>query len=945
MIKLEDLKKGMRVRGLVRNQIVTLIAVEGSASYGVTVDYRRWDGGVEEILLFRRNETELHIAEDAWPFDADGKLLCLVSEAYRIHLAHLFNPMLVVHTALIEPLPHQIIAVYDEMLTRNPLRFLLADDPGAGKTIMAGLLIRELIARGDVRRCLICVPGNLAEQWQDELRTKFQLGFKVFTRDMINASWNGNPFAEYNQLIIVRLDQAKREDIQELLRRTAWDLIVCDEAHKMSASFSGGEINRTQRYRLGELLGTLTRHFLLMTATPHNGKQEDFQLFLKLLDADRFEGRFRDGVHQVDVSDLMRRMVKEDLMTFEGKPLFPERKAYTVDYELSYQERNLYEDVTEYIRNEFNRAERLEGGYKNTVGFALTILQRRLASSPEAIYQSLKSRRKRLENRLDRLEEGPDHFLQAGDSTYDEEDFEDLPALEREEKENELIDEATAARTIRELEEELDILRDLEEQALRVRNSGSDRKWEKLREVFDVAEMKKSDGTQRKLVIFTEHLATLHYLTEKLKTLFSHPDAVVTIYGSIPSDRRRSIQERFQNDPNVLILVATDAAGEGINLQQAHLMVNYDLPWNPNRLEQRFGRIHRIGQKEVCHLWNLVAGETREGAVYQRLLEKLKTESDTLKGQVFDVLGKLFREIPLRKLLAKAVRYGDDPRTRASLQEVIDNATDQARVRELADQMLVTDNIDMSKITQYEQAADESRLQPCYVEAFLLQALERFHGKILKRENGRYEITRVPGVVRNHAKKQGMGFVKDEYRRICFEKSYICLSNEPKAEWIRPGHPLLDATVSLILQQECDITLKHGAILVDDSDNGTEARVLLYLEQSIQNAVLTREGKWQTISRRIHYVEIDGAGQIREAGVAPYLDYRPATSDDRDKAQIETLLEQDWLNSECLEQRAVGYIIERLVRPELENERRISPTRPIITGCALIIPAGLLRGR
>lgn len=928
MTRLEDLKPGMRVRGLVPNQIVTLVAVEGfgsegSDSYGVTVDYRLRDGELGEILLFRDSEPKLCIVEDVWPFDADGKELCLVSEAYRIDLAHLFNPMLAVHTALIEPLPHQITAVYDEMLSRQPLRFLLADDPGAGKTIMAGLLIRELIAREDVHRCLICVPGNLSEQWRDELWSKFRLDFKIFTRDMINASRNRNPFAEHNRLI-VRLDQAKIKDIQELLSQTAWDLIVCDEAHKMSASFSGGEINTTQRYRLGELLGTLTRHFLLMTATPHNGKQEDFQLFLKLLDADRFEGRFRDGVHQVNVSDLMRRMVKEDLMTFEGRPLFPERKAYTVDYELSDQEEALYDAVTEYIRSEFNRAEQLEGGYKNTVGFALTILQRRLASSPEAIYQSLKSRRQRLENRL---REETDHFLRAqedhdeedfedlsaSEREEDEEDFEDLPASEREEKEAEFIDGATAALSIEELGEEIGTLRGLETQADRVRDSGRDRKWNELRKLFDAPEMKNPDGTQRKLIIFTEHLATLDYLIENLQTLFS-PDAIVTIHGSIRPEERRKVENRFRNDPNVLILVATDAAGEGINLQKAHLMVNYDLPWNPNRLEQRFGRIHRIGQNEVCHLWNLVAGQTREGAVYKRLLEKLQTASDALDGQVFDVLGKLFQETPLQKLLIEAVR-DDDPQRQV---QTIDNVVDQARYRNiLENRALAIDSIDTSRIMQIRENTEQAwaGLQPCHIKEFILQAFEHFPGEIIERESGRYEVTRVPGVIRNHAKEQNMGYVRDEYRRICFERDLIHLPNQPKAEFILPGHPLLDATVSYLLKYERDITLKHGAMLVDESDNDTKPRVLFYLDQSIQDAVPS------AISRKIHFVEIDSGGQVREAGAAPYLDYRPATLEDRE--QIRTHLEQGWPRGREheIEKDAVQYANRCLVPPWLKEVR------------------------
>src|SRR5208283_119535 len=351
---------------------------------------------------------------------------------------------------------------------RQPLRFLLADDPGAGKTIMAGLFIKELIARGDLQRCLIVCPGSLAEQWQDELYRRFHLPFEILTNDKLEAARTGNWFLETN-LVIARLDKLSRnEDVQQKLQApdARWDLVVCDEAHKMSATVFGGEIKYTKRYRLGQLLSTLTRHFLLMTATPHNGKEADFQIFMALLDGDRFEGRFRDGVHVTDVSDLMRRMVKESLLKFDGTPLFPERIAYTVPYKLSEAEAHLYKAVTEYVREEFNRAEALENDKRaGTVGFALTILQRRLASSPEAIYQSLRRRRERLESRLRELEllqrgVGTTGFLEDEGPSLDADDVEDLeeaPDEEVQKVEDEVLDRATSARTISELKAEIEI--------------------------------------------------------------------------------------------------------------------------------------------------------------------------------------------------------------------------------------------------------------------------------------------------------------------------------------------------------------------------------------------------------------------------------------------------------------------------------------------------------
>lgn len=416
-MKLEDLKPNASIRGLLPDTFVTVVSVQWFGSEALELTYKTPSGKVANELIYRSDESRLDLVEQGrpWSFDGDGALFRLVSEAHRIRLAHLFDPVLAVHTSLVDPLPHQITAVYESMLSRQPLRFLLADDPGAGKTIMAGLLIKELIARGDLQRCLIVCPGSLAEQWQDELYRRFALPFEILTNDKLEAARTGNWFMETN-LVIARLDKLSRnEDVQHKLQAPdcRWDLVVCDEAHKMSATIFGGETKYTKRFRLGQLLSTLTRHFLLMTATPHNGKEADFQLFMSLLDGDRFEGKFRDGVHSSDVSDLMRRMVKEDLLKFDGTPLFPERIAYTVPYSLSDDEACLYKAVTEYVREEFNRAEALENDKRaGTVGFALTILQRRLASSPEAIYQSLHRRRERLESRLRELE-----VLQRGGTT------------------------------------------------------------------------------------------------------------------------------------------------------------------------------------------------------------------------------------------------------------------------------------------------------------------------------------------------------------------------------------------------------------------------------------------------------------------------------------------------------------------------------------------------
>ncbi len=656
-MRIEEITQGSSLTGLEPSAVATVIAVLPIADGAVRVIYQTPDGTLKERLLGRTDEASIAVAisERPWSFDGDGEAFKLTVEAKRIDLAFLFDPMMAVHTSNVEPLPHQITAVYEAMLPRQPLRFVLADDPGAGKTIMAGIYIRELIMRADARRIVIVAPGSLVEQWREELFEKFGLEFRVFTRDLEAATPSGNPFEDIDHLI-VRLDQmARNEELQEKLCAAGWDLVVFDEAHKLAAHFFGNKMQKTGRFKLAEKLGAQTRHLLLMTATPHSGKEEDFQLFLSLLDSDRFYGKFRDGVHKVDCSDLIRRMVKEKLVKFDGTPLFPERKAYTVNYQLSDLEAALYEAVTDYVKTEMGKADQLDGKRKGSVGFALTSLQRRLASSPEAIFQSLKRRRERLERRLREEKIGARGQKLLAETLIDvPEDEDDFNAEEQETMEETLVVQATASQTIAELEGEIFILQTLEQQAKGLVASGKDRKWDELSRILqNEPQMRDAGGRMRKIIIFSEHRDTLNYLHEKIAGVLGSHGAIVVIHGAVHRDDRRKAQELFRSDPDIRVLVATDAAGEGINLQNANLMVNYDLPWNPNRLEQRFGRIHRIGQQEVCHLWNLVAKETREGDVYFRLLEKLQVVSEALKGEVFNVLGEVFDGISLKDLHRK----------------------------------------------------------------------------------------------------------------------------------------------------------------------------------------------------------------------------------------------------------------------------------------------------
>ena len=925
-MKLESIAPGSRLSGIHGDGPVEIIA---SRAYGTGAVEVTWKGpdGLGNRILYRGDEPRIREVAPArrFAFDGDGRLFRLASEALRIRLAHLFDPYVAVNASQIEPLPHQLTAVYGAMLDRQPLRFLLADDPGAGKTVMAGLLIKELLIRGSLERCLIVAPGSLVEQWQDELKDKFDLAFDILSREQVDTSVTGNPFAERPRLI-ARLDMLARNDglRAKLEAAPEWDLIVCDEAHRMSASFFGQEVKYTKRFQLGALVGRLARHFLLMTATPHNGKEQDFQLFMGLLDADRFEGRFREGVHKVDPSDMMRRLTKEELYRFDGSPLFPERRAYTVSYGLSPREAELYEAVTHYVREEMNRADRLgEDGTRrrNNVGFALQILQRRLASSPAAIHESLKRRLSRLETRLEeerlgRHGRGPVGVIaqSAPEPALDEDDLEDATGEELEAHEDRLVDRATAAQTIAELEVEIAELRRLEAMANALRRSGEDAKWRELDRILDEPLVHDpGGGVRRKIVIFTEARDTLEYLARRIRDRTGEPEGVAVIHGSVPRDRRRATIAAFNDDPAVRFLLANDAAGEGVNLQRgAHLMVNYDLPWNPNRLEQRFGRIHRIGQTEVCHLWNLVASETREGAVYQRLLEKLETARETLGGKVYDVLGELFEARPLRELFMEAIRYGERPEVRDRLFQTIDGAVDLENINDLvARNKLTQEGLDPATVRgvreEMERAAAR-RLQPHHIRSFFEAAFAEAGGVLRPRETGRTEVTRVPPILRDRDRLIGRADpVLPRYRRICFDKVHI--PGQPQAALVAPGHPLLDSLIDLTLERYREL-LARGAVLVDEGDRHDGLRVLATLRHAIRDGRTTRNGKPQTISERLQFVWLDAEGRAQDGGPAPYLDCRGVREEEGDR--LAELLDSPWLK-DPLEERARTMAVTDLV--------------------------------
>ncbi|MBC7224765.1 MAG: DEAD/DEAH box helicase family protein, partial [Anaerolineae bacterium] len=535
-------------------------------------------------------------APEALDFSGNSEAFFLAVEAHRIRFAYQFDPLYAVNVSQVDPLPHQIEAVYHCILRNPRIRFLLADDPGAGKTIMAGLLLKELKYRGLVQRVLVVVPGHLRDQWLREMRDRFQEHFTIVDRGVMNATWGRNVWEEEPQ-IITSMDFAKQDDVLAALGEVHWDLVIVDEAHKMAAYRYGQKTDKTARYRLGEALSRRSHFLLFLTATPHRGDPANFHLFLDLLEPGLFASpeMVAESVRNQD-NPLFLRRLKEDLKTFDKAPLFPPRYVHTVSYHLNDDEVRLYNAVTEYVEESYNKALQKD---KRNVAFALLILQRRMASSVRAVRRSLERRRKRLEELL-KLGQ----WLAEG-REVDEEALEDSPEWERLQKEEELLEHLTAAETREELEAEIALLGELIRLAREAERHGVETKLAKLREVMQDQRIQQSE---EKLLIFTEARDTLDYLAEKLR---EWGYSVVTLHGGMNLDQRIQAEHDFRDKAQ--IMVSTEAGGEGINLQFCSLMVNYDIPWNPNRLEQRMGRIHRYGQPKEVHIYNLVAYNTREG--------------------------------------------------------------------------------------------------------------------------------------------------------------------------------------------------------------------------------------------------------------------------------------------------------------------------------------------
>lgn len=906
--------------GVVPGHVARVMSVEIAGDDAITIIVKS-DLGVVEQQLYRSDEANIALAIKnlPWSFEAKSEDFKLALEAMRINLGAAFDPMMAIHSSNVIPLPHQISAVYEKMLPQQPLRYVLADDPGAGKTIMAGLLIKELLMRGDAKRVLIVSPGSLTEQWQSELSDKFSIDFRIFSKEAEDQS-HGNFFAE-EDLVVARVDMLSRnEDFQQKLDQVEWDLVIVDEAHKMSAHWFGKKLQTSLRYELGRLLSRHSRHMLLMTATPHNGKDEDFQLWLQLLDDDRYYNIAHATRGKIVIDDtIMRRMVKEQLLKFDGTPLFPKRIAHSAAYHLSPDEASLYKAVTDYVIDGMNKAERkLNPKAKTCVGFALTMLQRRLASSPEAIHQSLDRRLARLKSKLADVRAGK--ISRPDLPNLDDFDEDDYTEEELERIATSILDSQTAALSPQELEAEIEVLSGLVLEAEALLHSGADCKWSCLSELLqDTPEMKNSDGRRRKLIIFTEHRDTLNYLERKIAGLLCDEQAVKVIHGGTNRDKRREVQEEFNNNPDVTVLIATDAAGEGVNLHKnCNLMINYDLPWNPNRLEQRFGRIHRIGQEAPCSLWNMISIDTREGQVFQRLLDKLEHESATLGGQVFDILGSALDATSLKEMLLQAIRYENSDEAKEWMKTKIDTDLDPEKLKRLIAeqsnfQSAMTPDM-VYRIKEEMDRAEARKLQPCFVRAFFQGGFAALGGEMRNRGGGRWAIPHVPAAIREMAKTiNPRRPVSSKYEYVCFDKAAIRpRPSMPEAAFLHPGHPLVAAVTKLILDEQSSI-LKSGTVMIDPTDEGLEPSLLFMIDHSVVVGA-----KRDTLSRRLQFVRINRSGETSYAGWAPHLDLAPANDKAIDLAV--KLKRESWLSAD-LEKKAADYATIQVVKPHYEEVR------------------------
>jgi superfamily II DNA or RNA helicase len=877
-------------------------------------------GQVHEPVLNAQQLAQLEASPEKEPFDGDPLRFRLGVEALRLGLAYEYDPYFSLSIARVDPLPHQLEAVYDYFLKSPRIRFLLADDPGAGKTIMAGLLLKELKIRGLVRRTLIVTPANLSFQWQRELKDKFREHFEIVRSDVLRANYGSNPWQEKNQVVTSVSWVSRIEDAKDSLLRSRWDLVVVDEAHKMSAA---GSDKKTLAYQLGEALSGMTDHFLLMTATPHKGDPKNFCLFLELLDKDVYGDvkSLEEAMRRQEAPFYLRR-VKEALITFPDpdsgkvKTLFTRRNVRTTEFAMTDAELDFYDALTRYVEDQSIKAAADDSARGRALGFTMAMLQRRFASSVYAVRRSLE----RMKEKREKILADPDAYRQEQMLKRVPEDFDELPDDERQKILDQLEEVVASVDPAALREEILQLTRLIEHARLLERREDEQPKLAKLKEVLTQQGVFR-DG-KVKLLLFTEHKETLDYLAgdgkagRPLGKLREWGLSVTTIHGGMKvGDRdtpgtRIYAEREFREDCQVL--TATEAAGEGINLQFCWLMVNYDIPWNPVRLEQRMGRIHRYGQEKDCLILNFVAPATREGRVLQKLFERIRSIEEDLDpqrtGKVFNVLGDVFPANQLERMVREMYARN---LTEEVIKSRIVEQVDKERFRRITDatlEGLARRELNLGALVGKSAEARERRLVPEVIEDFFCQAgpLAGVHPKETRAGSHAYRVGRVPRTLWAVGERLEPRFGKlgREYKQVVFDKAM--LARDATAEWVTPGHPLFEAVREDVLGRARE-DLHRGAAFFDlHSDRP-------YLLDVLSASV--KDGRGNHLHRKLFVVQTgrDGAVTIKQPTVFLDLALAPKGTAVPDGADLPSL--------HALEQA----LIEKALNPflsEIAAERR-----------------------
>lgn len=861
-----EIKKGSVLRGPFWSEPVEVIYTEDQGNYVLIITKGKNTGGIDNRLIPKDELPKVEVIGGELSFSEETWKVFLALETIRYRYASVYDPLLAVNVSKIDPLPHQIEAVYGYVLKLPRIRFMIADDPGAGKTIMAGLIIKELKLRHLIKRILIVVPGHLRDQWQRELSEKFDEHFEIVDRGRFNSNFGINPWQKYSQ-IITSMDFAKKKEVLESLEDADFDLVIVDEAHKMSAYRYGNKTEKTDRYKLGEVLSKISNHMLFLTATPHKGDPENFRLLLDLLEPGFFanEEIMREAI-QSGNNPLFIRRLKEDLKDFEGRPLFLPRHVNTVPLKLSDREMELYNELSRYVKSQYDKA--IKRDRKRNVAFALVILQRRFSSSVYALLESLKRRKKRLEELKSSA-----YLQRESEEAINFEEVEDMSESERwaEESKWETI---TLSENMKELEEEIRTVDELIRMAEDILRNEEETKLKELKETLFRLKREFEDF---KIIIFTESKDTLEYLNEKVK---SWGFSTVIIHGGMNLYERIDAEKRFKNEAEVLI--ATEAAGEGINLQFCNLMINYDLPWNPNRLEQRMGRIHRYGQQREVHIYNLVAERTREGKVLYNLLEKLNKIREALgSDKVFDVIGEILLNKNLSQLLVEAAVNARDM---DEILKEIDIKVDEEyinRIKESLGEALATRHIDLTRIRELAQKAKEERLIPEYTENYFKKAFEKAGGKIRERKDGFLSVESIPLDIRRVAEeeefKRSFGQLQSKYPKITFDKEKAFRT--PDAEFVSFGHPLFEAVMRWVEKHLRDSLLK-GAVFFDP--DGRLDGYMLFYEGEV------RDGTGSIVGKRLFAFYDDGR-KVVEVSPAILWDLAEGFTTEKEAVNMEEL--------------------------------------------------------